>query len=258
MSASFNHNTQGLRLPTINIPIFEGGYFKWPPFTDLFVGIFQNLTENQKLAHLHDRTKGEAKEIVSRFEIVDANFDLAWRKYENTRILAHQQIKKLFGMQVIQSESPKALRSIQSTINDSLSIFKSHNIDVTNWDPILNHLCSTKISKETLIAWEDSLTYHKTLPKWIQMDNFLSGRIEKLETVIDMRKPPQRDSHYSKSQSFYTQDSNNSNSKCPICSQQHFLWQCKHFQNLSPKDRSKVVMTNKYCLNCLSKGHFIS
>ena len=73
-----------------------------------------------------------------------------------------------------------------------------------------------------------------------------------------MRKPPQRDSHYSKSQSFYTQDSNNSNSKCPICSQQHFLWQCKHFQNLSPKDRSKVVMTNKYCLNCLSKGHFIS
>ena len=44
MSTSFNHNTQALRLPTINIPIFEGGYFKWPPFTDLFVGIFQNLT----------------------------------------------------------------------------------------------------------------------------------------------------------------------------------------------------------------------
>ena len=37
------------------------------------------------------------------------------------------------------------------------------------------------------------------------MDKFLSRRIEKLETVIDMRKSTQRESHHSKS--FHTQDS---------------------------------------------------
>ena len=45
--------SQQLRLPTINVPNFEGGYSKWPAFRDLFCGVFQNLSESQKLSHLH-------------------------------------------------------------------------------------------------------------------------------------------------------------------------------------------------------------
>ena len=84
-----------------------------------------NLTPGQKLAHLHDRTKREAYDIVARFDIIDANFELAWNtlveRYENIRILVHQQMQKLFGMQTLQSESPKGLRAIQNNINDSLA-----------------------------------------------------------------------------------------------------------------------------------------
>ena len=132
---------QGIRLSTINIPIFEGGYSKWPPFRDLFCGMMHNLTPAQKLAHLHDRMKGEAYDIVARFDIIDANFELAWNalveRYENVRILVHQQMQKLFGMQTLQSESPKGLRAIQNNINDSLAIFKSHKINIGSWKSLM-------------------------------------------------------------------------------------------------------------------------
>ena len=254
--------TQSLRLPTLNIPIFEGGYSKWPAFRDLFCGIFQNLSSGQKLAHLHDRTKGEAKEIVARFEILDANFEVAWQalidRYENPRILVHQQLKKLFGIQSIQQESPKSLRVIQSTINDSLAIFKSHKVDVTSWDPILNHLCSTKIPDDTLRAWEDSLPSHKELPTWSQMDSFLSARIEKLETVLDLRKPVPRENNHNKTQAFHTNTQEEDNNTCPKCKQRHALWHCKQFVNATPQERNKMAMSTGCCLNCLSRKHFLA
>lgn len=113
--------------------------------------------------------------------MVDENFQLAWdalkNRYENTRILVHQQMKNLFGIQAAQLETTKSVRLIQRGINDSLSIFKSYKINTENWDPILVHHCSTKLPDETLRAWEDSLTDHKQLPTWKQMDEFLSKRI---------------------------------------------------------------------------------
>ena len=253
--------SQGLRLPTINIPSFEGGYAKWPAFRDLFCGVFQNLSAGQKLAHLHDRTRGEAKDIVTRFDIVDANFELAWQalvdRYENKRILVHQQMKKLFGIQTIHQESPRGLRGIQSAINDSLAIFNSHKVETTNWDPILIHFCTTKIPEETLRAWEDSLESHKTLPTWSQMDKYLSCRIEKLETVLDLRKPLQREQPNHKTQGFHIQNRED-NGGCLKCNQKHMLWQCQEFRALSNKERNKFVMENRCCLNCLTKGHFVS
>ena len=70
-----------------------------------------------------------------------------------------------------------------------MSIFKSHKINTENWNPFLTHHCSAKIPEITLRAWEDSLTDHRKLPTWKQMDAFLSKRIEILETVADMRRP---------------------------------------------------------------------
>ncbi|XP_075150959.1 uncharacterized protein LOC142225069 [Haematobia irritans] len=253
-----------LKLPPCDTPPFEGGYSKWPAFRDIFTAVFGNhphLSPAQKLYHLRGKTRGEAFEIVKKFELVDANFHLAWEalknRYENRRILVNQQMKKLFGIQTVQNESPKSIRQIQSSVSDSLSIFKTYDIDVDNWDPFIIHLVSSKIPDETLRAWEDSLTDHKELPSWKQMDGFLSNRIEKLETIIDFRKPNQRDSHNSRSHSFYvTEEENSKRNFCKRCRQKHSLMICKYFKELSPKNRVRYAMSNKYCLNCLSPGHF--
>ncbi|XP_075151197.1 uncharacterized protein LOC142225306 [Haematobia irritans] len=255
-----------LKLPPCDTPPFEGGYSKWPAFRDIFTAVFGNhphLSPAQKLYHLRGKTRGEAFEIVKKFELVDSNFDLAWEalkvRYENRRILVNQQMKKLFGVQSVQNESPKSIRMIQSAVGDSLSIFKTYGISVDNWDPLIIHLVSSKIPEETLRAWEDSLNDHKELPTWQQMESFLSKRVEKLETIIDFRKPNQRENHNSKSHSFHTTTESSSKTNfCKRCHQKHSLMACKYFKALAPKERLRYAMANRYCLNCLSTGHFKS
>ncbi|XP_075150680.1 uncharacterized protein LOC142224780 [Haematobia irritans] len=144
-------------------------------------------------------------------------------------------------------------------LHHSQAIFKSYDKPVDNWDPILIHIVSSKIPDDTLRAWEDSLSNHKELPSWQQMDSFLLNRIEKLETVLDFRKPNTRENQNSKSQSFHISATNqNLKTACKKCNQNHWLMYCKQFKDLSPTDRTKFAMENKYCLNCLSPNHFKS
>ncbi|XP_075163067.1 uncharacterized protein LOC142235692 [Haematobia irritans] len=253
-----------LKLPPCDTQPFEGGYAKWPAFRDIFWGVFgthSEISSAQKLYHLRNKTRGEAHQIVKRFDLVDGNFLLAWEalksRYENPRILVHQQMKILFGIQVAQVENAKSVRQIQRTINDSMAIFKSYDIKTENWDPILIHHCSSKIPEETLRAWEDSLSDHKTLPTWNQMDEFLSKRVEMLETISDMRRSNHTSS--TKSQSFHAKtDSNKPDGKCRKCNGDHNLRNCEKFKSMGIKDRVKFVYNNKFCVNCLSPNHFKS
>ncbi|XP_075167743.1 uncharacterized protein LOC142239882 [Haematobia irritans] len=257
-------NVSNLKLPPCDTQPFEGGYSKWPAFRDIFQAVFINhpgLSQAQKLYHLCCKTRGEALQIVQKFDLVDSNFNLAWEalknRYENTRILVHQQMKKLFGAPVANCETPKSIRQIQSCINDSVSILKSFKVKTDDWDPILIHLCSTKLPDETIRAWEDSLVDHRELPSWSQLDSFLSKRIEILETITDFKKPINKENQ-NKSQTFYSYSEKANTNICKKCKRNHGLRHCKHFKALTPQERLKYVYANKYCANCLSSNHFKS
>ena len=80
--------------------------------------------------------------------MVDENFNLAWKvlanSFDNSRILAHQQMKKMFGIQGVLIESSKSIRQLQSVLNESLAIFES--LDLTmSWDAILIHICASSL-----------------------------------------------------------------------------------------------------------------
>lgn len=47
-----------------------------------------------------------------------------------------------------------------------------------------------------------------------------------------------------------------SNSACSICKDNHNIYNCKEFIDLSPKDRYDKIKELKACTNCLKKGHF--
>ncbi|XP_075155440.1 uncharacterized protein LOC142228802 [Haematobia irritans] len=84
---------------------------------------------------------------------------------------------------------------MQTTINDSLATLKAQNIPTSDWDPIIVYLCSTKLPHETLSLWEQSLESHRELPKWKDMDSFLSNRyevVERLNSIQGMRSKSQK------------------------------------------------------------------
>ncbi|XP_075163012.1 uncharacterized protein LOC142235634 [Haematobia irritans] len=250
-----------VKLPPCDTELFHGGYDKWPSFRDMFSAIYikhPKLSPAQKLFHLRAKTRGEANQIVKQFALTDNNFELAWealrQRYENKRILINNQLRKIFEMERVVSEKGKTLRNLQYTVNNCLSVLRTYNVSVITWDPILVYWVSSKLPDETLSAWENSLNDHKEMPLWEQLDDFITRRLNMLESITDIRKPSGSTVATHKSQNYYTRTENNYR-PCKVCKQNHALRTCNKFKSWSFSDRRKFVMTNKLCENCLSHGH---
>ncbi|XP_075163827.1 uncharacterized protein LOC142236490 [Haematobia irritans] len=253
-------NFSCMKVPPCDTENFQGGYEEWPSFRDMFTAVYINhpkLSAVQKLYHLRLKVKGQAAAIVRKYTLCGDNFPIAWEalrcRYENKRILVDNQLKILLNLKTIPLESSEALQKIQTTINDCLSALTAQGISTKDWDPVLVYLCSTKLPHETLSLWEQSLKSHKDLPKWSEMDTFLSDRYEVVERLDSIhgsrtgsRKLPEVNSFNTESVSQIT---------CKFCDKSHPLKNCQKFKNLNPADRSQFVSRNNMCLNCLSDKH---
>ena len=43
--------------------------------------------------------------------------------------------------------------------------------------------------------------------------------------------------------------------KCKLCKEQHGLWKCENFKEMTANERWNAVMERKLCFTCLSNGH---
>ncbi|XP_073814339.1 uncharacterized protein [Musca autumnalis] len=252
-----------LKLPPCDTELFSGGYYKWPSFRDMFTAIYikhEQLSPAQKLFHLRAKTRGEANQIVKRFPLTDSNFDLAWealrQRFENKRILINHQLRKIFEIDHVSSEKEKSLRNLQYTINNCLSVLRTYNISVISWDPILVYWVSSKLPDDTLTAWESSLSNNKEMPSWDQLDEFITKRLNMIESVSDIRKQNSHSSNSQKVASYNTSASTEGFQKtCKACKQNHPLRNCSKFRSWPLSDKKKFVFDHKVCENCLSYGH---
>lgn len=211
-------------------------------------------------------------------------FERAWSnlkdRYENKRILVNSQLKVLFNMLTVKSEKADGIKRLQRDINNCISAFHLHEIDISNWDPILVYLCSTKLPELTLSLWEQTVSNKTEIPKWKDLDTFLTSRFQSMETVSDIRSEqskfmgksdfgnkshtgdnylPGNNSH-SGNNSFLrrkvrTYEAKVVRKSCPACSMDHLLRTCPKFLKLTPGEIFQVVKRNNLCINCLSDGH---
>ncbi|XP_017465091.1 PREDICTED: uncharacterized protein LOC108358328 isoform X2 [Rhagoletis zephyria] len=268
--------SNNLNLPPCDTEIFHGDYVSWPSFRDLFTAIYINnadLSNIEKLFHLRHKTSGEARDIVSKPPLSNEGFDIAWSNlkaaYENKRVLVNKQLKLLFSLPVIRTESAPALKELQRGINGCLSALATYNVNVGNWDPILIFLCSNRLPETTLSLWEQTLLDKAAIPEWSQMDAFLTQRFRTLESIVDVKWSASSSSTNQHQKAFSHQPNpagqkkvslatNISQSYCIMCQkQQHPLRLCTKFLSLSINDRFTAIKKHNCCLNCLSKGHSI-
>jgi len=283
MNSSTNvaHN---IAVPPCDIKVFEGSYEDWPTFRDLFVAIFidnPNVSDIQKLFHLRKRVKGDAEKIVKRFPVCSQSFSLAWEaltnRFENKRLLVDNHLKTLLNLPHSSEENSKSLQLIQTTISDTLLNLQAQGINTENWDPFIVYLCSTKLPKNTLSLWEQSLSCRKELPKWQEMEKFLVSRFEIVERVNGISQGAQKAQNSNRSSNSSHRTGNSANSSkssqanvlhteetkkstqpsCPFCSKAHFLRNCLEFTEKDVKIRREFVRKHKLCFNCLSSSHLV-
>ncbi|XP_073814293.1 uncharacterized protein [Musca autumnalis] len=182
-----------LRLPPCTKEIFHGDYLSWPSFRDLCTAVYmdcKSITPVEKLFYLRQSTQGEALEIVKKSPLTNNGFENAWsnlkERYENKRILVNSQLKILFNLVTVKTESAGEIKRLQRDVNNCITSLKLHQIDIDSWDPIFVFLCSTKLTLTTLSLWEQTVSNKTEISKRSDLDNFLSARFQSLETVYDL------------------------------------------------------------------------
>lgn len=182
-TSPFQSSQQGFKLPPCEIPYFIGDYPSWPTFRDIFTAVCiknPRLSQVEKLFDLSQRTKGEPHDIVRKLPLTNENFNVAWTnlcsRYENRRVLVNIQFKALFNLPTLTTECGTSLKLMQRDINACISLLKSYDISIESWDPIFVFVCSNRLPDVTLTLWEHTLTDKTVIPKWSELDSFLTNR----------------------------------------------------------------------------------
>ncbi|XP_073835532.1 uncharacterized protein [Musca autumnalis] len=272
-SVSHDHSSiYSFNLPPCDIEVFNGDYMSWPTFRDMFTAVYiknSALSPVERLFHLNQKTSGEARDIVRRSPLTNEGFQLAWKnlsdRFENKRILINGQLKVLFNLTSIESESASAIKSLQRDINSCISALSLYNMDVKSWDPIFVFLCSNRLPDSTLTLWEQGLADKTVIPKWADLDSFLTNRYRTLESVSEMRNHSRSDyykpksSSCSKSSRLSSFHTNVTAPKCPLCTNSiHVIRKCPRFIAMDVQQRVAEIKKQGRCLNCFSKTHHIT
>lgn len=258
--------TNLFQLPKINMPEFSGGFENWQSFRDNFTVLVhnKNISAVQKLQYLRLAVKGPAAQLIDCLEIVDVNYQVAWKllcdRYENKRLIVQSHLSKIFGVSRIEKESAEQLQQFHDIFTRHLGALKAGGEAVEGWSTILVFLATSKLDTRSLTEWEMSRK-DTSVPTWEEFEKFICHRCHTLAaveaakgqvklTANQLSSPPVR-----RSFTTFNDKSNVIGQKCYICKISHELYQCPKFLELRTPDKVKIARAASICLNCLRTGH---
>lgn len=258
-----------VELPRINLPTFSGKYEEWQTFYDMFSSLIhnnKNITSVQKLHYLKSNLSGEAQNLLHNFSTTEANYEEAWgqlvRRYNNKRYNCNAILSNLFATKKIHVESANAVRYLLDTTSNSLKSLQNMGVDTSSWDAIIVFIVISRLDTESMRQWELHLnTLGDELPTWEQLQDYLEHRIRSLEMVDTNASRPTQPAIIKpivRAKTFLTTtESKNKTSdvECAMCHENHYIYHCKQFGLMTPKERQSLVQNNGLCFNCLSPTH---
>lgn len=177
-----NQQVNNSKLPKLELPQFDGTYIAWTAFKDMFTSMVKDqagITDARKLQYLKTSCKGEAEDIVSEYQIIDANFDPAWEalkdRFENRRMIISSHLKLLFDQPIMTTESAAQLRLLLRTTQKSLRSLNLLGGPTDHWDWLLIHLIVVRLDFKTRRYWELTHTT-KEMATWDQLVKALENR----------------------------------------------------------------------------------
>lgn len=258
-----------VRLPKINLPLFDGDFQHWLEFRDTYLSIIHNnksLSDINKFHYLRASLKGTASVIVQNIEFRSDNYKIAWNlltnRYDNERLLVNNHVNALFNLQQAQKESSYFLRNMIDVTNKNLRALASLGQPTDHWDTLVIHIMSKKLDDVSFREWEEYRNTITSYPKLGQYIHFLTNRADLLDTIqqemsnkqiIQQKQTTINTQIQSKHSSDKTK--NVHNIACPMCNKNHYLFSCQEFRNINVNTRIQKMNNFKVCKNCLRPGH---
>jgi hypothetical protein len=176
-----------VKLPTINLPHFNGEYTEWTVFYDSFLSLIHEnakLENIQKLHYLRSCLGDEPRRIIESLSVSADSYNTAWQllkeRYQNKRLIVQHHINALFNLPQV-TKSPNSLRSLLDQTNAHLESLKAQRLDVDKWDALIIYLITIKLDFATKREWESKLNCE--LPTMDEMKSYLKQRCQALEAI---------------------------------------------------------------------------
>ena len=153
-----------IRLPKIDLPIFTGAYDEWCGYRDTFASLIHNNTQIsavQKFHYLRSSLKGKAADVISSFDLSEANYVEAWNllnaRFDNTRWIVQGHIRAIFDLPSVKKENHVELRELADGVLKHLRALAALRRPTNNWDDLIIHILVAKLDPITAKEWETSV-----------------------------------------------------------------------------------------------------
>lgn len=256
-SPQINNSSPQLKLPTINLPSFDGDYSKWHAFHDTFLALIHNnqsLTKVQKLCYLRSSLKGEASNVIQSFETTDDNYDAAFDLLKN-RFSKHRRI--IYShVNAILTSKPITLKSFVNSIEGHLHSLESLNISTAQWDAFLVPLLASKLDSKLIRDWDHHINTTLTTDAIPQCKQLMSFLLERADSDLHIGKNTNTYSANIKVKSSIASVATTVyQNNCNYCKGNHSIYTCTQFLDKDANSKYKIIKDLNLCVNCLRKGH---
>lgn len=246
-------NVTTSKMPEINIEKFTGSQQNWNSFYDLFKALVLNnnqLDDVQKLIYLKSSLKGEPLRLIESLSLVASNLQVALdtlkTRYENRLQTINAHIKNLVNMPAITRNNSSNLREFVVTVRQNTESLKNLNVPIENSDLFLVYILSQKLDFGTRHAYELARGPSE-LPT---LDSFLKFVEVRCLAAENLTSPPQET--VSRKTNHFTTSTNHIS--CAYCNNKndHTIFKCSKFRELSVNQRKQFVFNKKLCFKCFS------
>lgn len=261
---------KGIKLPTIQIPSFNGEVTHFRHFYDTFMSLIVNnvdLDNIQRFHYLLSSLKGEAHDLIANLPVTNSNFDVALEticnRYDNPRLIASAHLRQLLTLPSMSKASANDLRALLNQALSNLNAIKALQLDVPLEELLVSQLILEKVDISIRREYE-SIINSKTFPTLQELCEFLETKCKSIEIVnSNLPKPsltnikspiPHRHKYGAQVQQSYVA----TNSQCIYCSQTHALHKCRSFAQVPVHVRREFVKSKNLCYNCLKSDHKVN
>ncbi|XP_076749564.1 uncharacterized protein LOC143422648 [Xylocopa sonorina] len=261
----------GVKLPKIDLPRFEGKTEHWLNFKAQFISLIDNqvcLTDTQKFHYLKSALSGEAAETINAVDSTGDNYAHAWellnRTYANKRVMVWRHGELILETPPIERNSSSSIRRLTNNVRQHLKSLKSLGEPVDTWDTVIILNLLPKLDRETRMDFEKTLVADQ-IPTLDCLLDFLMDKARHLDAgehnarqatsfAKIASKPYTTEATRSRSRPQHT--FNTSIMACPLCkSSTHRIYDCESLRSKSVPERARAIAQANLCSNCLRKGH---
>jgi hypothetical protein len=246
--------------PKLPTPTFDGNDENWIEFKDKFEALIHNnseLTEIEKFHFLKTAIQlpSGQQNVLQSFGMSTSNYQAAWTavktQYDDERKLKAFQFRKLFTVKKMTSESSEELQRVFNTFTTG---FTSLQLLGATQDDFQVQLAQNALDDETMKDWNKFLGDRR--PTWELMKTFLHRQWKSLDSLSEKKVASKSQLANQQKPKSFSVTSSSEVHQCPKCNDNHRIYDCQLFLDLSVKERFDLVNRKNLCRNCLGSSHY--